>query len=136
MGFHVTHETSAYNAEDDAAGIICQALPAGAHHADLRLQTGGGVLADSDADADANTADADADGNANANPAPIDTEDTNTEDYNAEDHDTEDHSTEGHNAEGRCLHSSSFRLNVSAFDGIGGALFRGCLGGVKGHYGV
>ena len=30
---------------------------------------------------------------------------------------------------GRRLHSSTFRLNVSAFDGIGGA-FRGCLGGV------
>ena len=29
----------------------------------------------------------------------------------------------------RGLHSSTFRLNVSAFDGIGGA-FRGCLGGV------
>jgi len=29
---------------------------------------------------------------------------------------------------GRRLHSSTFRLNVSAFDGIGGA-FRGCLGG-------
>jgi len=36
---------------------------------------------------------------------------------------------------GMGLHSSTFRLNVSAFDGIGGA-FRGCLGGVKGHYGV
>jgi len=30
---------------------------------------------------------------------------------------------------GRGLHSSTFRLNVSAFCGIGGA-FRGCVGGV------
>jgi len=32
---------------------------------------------------------------------------------------------------GMGLHSSTFRLNVSAFCGIGGAL-RGCLGGVWG----
>ena len=32
---------------------------------------------------------------------------------------------------GRRLHSSTFRLNVSAFDGIGCA-FRGCFGGFKG----
>jgi len=32
-------------------------------------------------------------------------------------------------AHGRGLHSSTFRLNVSAFCGIGGA-FRGCSGGV------
>jgi len=32
-------------------------------------------------------------------------------------------------AHGRGLHSSSFRLNVSAFCGIGCA-FRGCLGGI------
>ena len=31
----------------------------------------------------------------------------------------------------RRLHSSTFRLNVSAIDGIGGAC-RGCIGGVKG----
>ena len=36
---------------------------------------------------------------------------------------------DGDRARGRRLHSSTFRLNVSAFDGIGGA-FRGCLGGV------
>jgi len=30
---------------------------------------------------------------------------------------------------GRGLHSSTFRLNISVFCGIGGA-FRGCLGGV------
>ena len=30
----------------------------------------------------------------------------------------------------RGLHSSTFRLNVSAFCGIGGA-FKGCLGGVQ-----
>jgi len=34
----------------------------------------------------------------------------------------------------RGLHSSTFRLNVSAFCGIGGA-FRGCLGGVEGVLG-
>ena len=32
---------------------------------------------------------------------------------------------------GRDLHSSAFRLNLSAFCGIGGA-FRGCSGGVGG----
>jgi len=32
---------------------------------------------------------------------------------------------------GRGLHSSTFRVNLSAFCGIGGAL-RGCLGGVRG----
>jgi hypothetical protein len=32
---------------------------------------------------------------------------------------------------GRALHSSTFRLNLSAFCGTGGA-FRGCLWGVKG----
>jgi hypothetical protein len=35
---------------------------------------------------------------------------------------------------GRGLHSSTFRLNVSAFRGIGGAS-RGCVGGVKGLLG-
>ena len=35
----------------------------------------------------------------------------------------------------RGLHSSAFRLNVSAFCGIGGA-FRGCLRGVRGVPGV
>jgi len=35
----------------------------------------------------------------------------------------------------RGLHSFTFRLNVSAFCGTGGA-FRGCSGGVQGYYGV
>ena len=35
----------------------------------------------------------------------------------------------------RGLHSSTSRLNLSAFVGIGGA-FRGCLGGVRGYQGV
>jgi len=34
----------------------------------------------------------------------------------------------------RGLHSSTFRLNLSAFCGIGGT-FRGCLGGVQGVIG-
>ena len=33
--------------------------------------------------------------------------------------------------DGRGLHSSTFRLNVSAFCGIGGAFRGGCLGGVQ-----
>jgi hypothetical protein len=41
-------------------------------------------------------------------------------------------------AKGRGLHSPTFRLNVSAFCGIGGAfnLPRGCLGGMTGYQGV
>jgi len=40
---------------------------------------------------------------------------------------------------GRGLHSSTFRLNVTAFCGRGvtfSGLFRGCLGGVRGCKGV